>query len=165
MNNLSPLLSLLFIRRSRWFIRWFLVQLFIDARFLGKPWFLTGAGVQPGAAGLSVVARFVPHVLPRARVDVVGPDLLLVFIEQRGGLRRELRCGALDKRLLCAREVLYGSLGVATASQLVSGFTDGVCGLLVGNHRDQFDVLDDVRFVLRPLDSNQMGTGPAFEPQ
>jgi hypothetical protein len=66
MTNLSPSLSLLFIRRSRCFIRWFLVQLFIDAWFLGEPWFLTDAGVQPGAAGLSVVACFVSQVLGRA---------------------------------------------------------------------------------------------------
>jgi hypothetical protein len=42
-------------------IRWLAVsrQLLLDGRFLGKSRFLRRAGVQPGAAGLSVVAGFI----------------------------------------------------------------------------------------------------------
>ncbi len=61
-NHLSRLpssLSLLLAGRFRFFGRWFLVQLFINGRLFGKSGFLSRAGVQPGAAGLSVVARFV----------------------------------------------------------------------------------------------------------
>jgi hypothetical protein len=56
----------LLVGRFRRFGSWFLVQLLIDHWFLGEPWFLAGARIEPGAAGLSVVARFVPQVLNRA---------------------------------------------------------------------------------------------------
>jgi hypothetical protein len=94
--------------------------LLINGRFLCESGSLAGAGIQPRAAGLTVVARFVQHVLPRAGVDLLGPDLLLLFIEQCGRLGCKLRSGAQGNKLFCACEVLQNSVGSIAFSQCVT---------------------------------------------
>jgi hypothetical protein len=61
--------------------------------------------------------------------------------------------------------VLHSSLGIRAVSQCVSGFAHSIRCLLVRDHRDQLDVLDNLIRILCALDPDQMGTGPALEPE